>query len=86
MVKAAAVAASLLLWSAPARPQEHSMSDIFAGFLAFSLLMQPQGCNEWPALAPHCNVAASADAWLLGPQHLYPLLLLQAPGPTLRIL
>ena len=43
-----------------------------AGFLVFSLLIQPRGCDKWPALAPDCNMAASADAWLLGPQHLYP--------------
>ena len=42
------------------------------GFLTFSLLVRPQDCDKWPALAPDCNMAASADAWLLGPQHLYP--------------
>lgn len=45
---------------------------LHAGFLAFSLLMRPANCQQWPALAPDCNMAAAADAWLLGPQHMYP--------------
>lgn len=44
----------------------------FAAFNGMALLLRPPGCAAFPALSPDCNVAAYADAWLLGRSHLYP--------------